>query len=179
MVADGSRSSCGFYHVLPHSRAGTLGPCGIFGQRCAQVCFDISTRWNSLTPLRENGKIKMILIFSLPICDGLNTMVWQHSSRSRSWAPSLECRGGHRNILEPVEIKLIQAVFHLVVEAMWRAWLELEGVGVRQSWTEASLSWFRSFIGRRARKGENFHKECHIRSCFIGNCWKLHCLLVC
>jgi hypothetical protein len=30
-------------------------------------CEDISTRWNSLTPLRENGKIKMILIFSLPI----------------------------------------------------------------------------------------------------------------
>ena len=161
-----------FYHT-----AG-LGPCGIFGQRCAQVWRHINPMEFLDTPKREWKNQNDFDFFSAHIV--MDWIQWFDSiGLGLFLAPSLECRGGHWNILEPVEIKLIQAVFHLVVEAMWRAWLELEGVGVRQSWTEASLSWFRSFIGRRARKGENFHKQCHIRSCFIGNCRKLHCLLVC
>ena len=57
-----------FYHT-----AG-LGPCGMRPTMCASVK---TYRPDGIpeTPLRENGQIKMILNFSLLICDGLNTMV--------------------------------------------------------------------------------------------------------
>lgn len=159
MVADGSRSSCGFYHVLPHSRAGTMWN----EANDVRKCEDISTRWNSgNTTKREWTNQNDSDFFSAHMWwieyNGLTTLVY--IGLGLFLAPSLECRasGIGTSWNRFFNLKLIQAVFHLVVEAMWRAWLELEGVGVRQSWTEASLSWFRSFIARRARKGENFHK---------------------